>query len=449
MHIGIVTPGFRGHSNPSSTLGTALKRRGHEVTLISTPEEEVVANRAGLKFSAMSIPEFESGELARDKEILGCLEGIQAFQHNVAIVAKAVKQTYRDLPAILDADRPFDALLIDDTCPGAISMARAENIPFGTMAATPPLLQDDSTIPPFMFTWGPAGNNWFLRARNWVARKILFELLAEPVHCLVREYNQSRGLSPVLSNPRDIGLIQLTQLPECIDFPRLDGLSPSERFVYTSPWHEQQRDLNIGFPWERLDGPGRRNILYVSLGTVQNRIEQIYKNIAKACVELSNSVQLVLALGREGASLEGSDWELPEDAIVVGYAPQLDLLHRAAAVVSHCGLNTALEAISCGVPVVAVPLTNDQPGVAARLVYHGAAILTSPIASTPQDFQTAIQCVLSDPSYRAAAVRLKEQIQQSPTLDAVAELIEVTFQRQEIFRRTTPTPRTDNESECA
>jgi UDP:flavonoid glycosyltransferase YjiC (YdhE family) len=114
MHFGIVVPGFRGHLNPGSTLGVAIQRRGHQVTLISTPEAEEIANRCGLCFCPISVPEYQSGELAKDKEILGRLEGMQAFRHNVDIVAKAVNNTYRDLPAILDKNQ-FDALLIDDT----------------------------------------------------------------------------------------------------------------------------------------------------------------------------------------------------------------------------------------------------------------------------------------------------------------------------------------------
>ena len=33
-------------------------------------------------------------------------------------------------------------------------------------------------------------------------------------------------------------------------------------------------------------------------------------------------------------------------------------------------LNTVLEALSTGVPMVAIPIAYDQPGVAARIAYH-------------------------------------------------------------------------------
>mmetsp|Transcript_18065 Transcript_18065/g.49224 ORF Transcript_18065/g.49224 Transcript_18065/m.49224 type:complete len:372 (-) Transcript_18065:359-1474(-) len=366
MKCGIVAPGFRGHLNPATTVGCALVRRGHTVCLISTPEGEPIANRLGLEFCPISVQEFQSEDLANDKETLARLEGIEAFQFNVHIVAKAASDTYRDLPPILKSER-FDALLIDDTCPAAISLARIFDIPFGTLAATPPQLQDDNSVPPFITTWGPAGNSLLLRSRNWLARKTLFQLMAEPVLRVIRDYNQQHGMSPVILDPKNIGLIQLTQLPACFEFPRDP---PADHFLYTSPWYESNRDSAIEFPWDKLDG---RPLLYVSLGTTQNRIEKIYKNLVQACRGL-DSVQLVLALGRENASLDVDC--LPKGAIVVGYAPQLQLLQKASAIVSHCGLNTALEAISYGLPIVAVPLTNDQPGVAvSKMFQNGSCVI--------------------------------------------------------------------------
>ena len=74
-------------------------------------------------------------------------------------------------------------------------------------------------------------------------------------------------------------------------------------------------------------------------------------------------MQLVLSLGCRGAKLDGA---VPQGTIVVDYAPQLQLLERGTAVVTPAGLNTALEAVSHGLPMVAMPIANDQPGVAAR-----------------------------------------------------------------------------------
>jgi UDP-glucoronosyl and UDP-glucosyl transferase len=58
---------------------------------------------------------------------------------------------------------------------------------------------------------------------------------------------------------------------------------------------------------------------------------------------------------------------VPSNAIVVNNAPQLELLKKASMCITHAGFNTLLEALTQGVPQIAIPVTNDQPGVAARI----------------------------------------------------------------------------------
>ena len=103
------------------------------------------------------------------------------------------------------------------------------------------------------------------------------------------------------------------------------------------------------------------------MGTLQNQIRRVFEMIAEACRELP--VQLVISLGGSDDADEYA--HLPGNPITVGYAPQLELLQKASLCITHAGLNTALESIAHGVPMLAIPITNDQPGVAARIQHHG------------------------------------------------------------------------------
>jgi UDP:flavonoid glycosyltransferase YjiC (YdhE family) len=62
---------------------------------------------------------------------------------------------------------------------------------------------------------------------------------------------------------------------------------------------------------------------------------------------------------------------LPANTLVVRTAPQIELLKHAVLCITHAGLNAALEALAQGVPMVAIPIGHDQPGVAARIAHHG------------------------------------------------------------------------------
>ena len=62
---------------------------------------------------------------------------------------------------------------------------------------------------------------------------------------------------------------------------------------------------------------------------------------------------------------------LPENIQVKTFYPQLEMLKHAAVFVTHAGFNSVNEALYFGVPMLALPLVNDQPMVAKRITSLG------------------------------------------------------------------------------
>ena len=106
------------------------------------------------------------------------------------------------------------------------------------------------------------------------------------------------------------------------------------------------------------------------------------------------------------------------------FAPQLKLLERSAVCITHAGLNTALEALARGVPMVAIPITNDQPGVAARIQWTGTGRLLSLKKLTSQTLRKAVADVLNTPSYRDRAQHLQQEITGMHSLERACEVTE-------------------------
>jgi MGT family glycosyltransferase len=99
-----------------------------------------------------------------------------------------------------------------------------------------------------------------------------------------------------------------------------------------------------------------------------NGLQKVYKTVLRA-VEQLPEIQVVLTVGQNvKPQCLGT---IPSNVIVVPAAPQIELLKRAALCITHAGLNTALESLAQGVPMVAIPIGYDQPGVAARIAHHG------------------------------------------------------------------------------
>jgi UDP:flavonoid glycosyltransferase YjiC (YdhE family) len=86
-------------------------------------------------------------------------------------------------------------------------------------------------------------------------------------------------------------------------------------------------------------------------------------------------LQLVLSIGNQIDPDQVGP--APSNAIIVRQAPQLELLQRSSVCITHAGLNTVLEALAQGVPQIAIPVTHDQPGVAARIANKQTGLVTS------------------------------------------------------------------------
>ena len=112
------------------------------------------------------------------------------------------------------------------------------------------------------------------------------------------------------------------------------------------------------------------------------------------------------------------------DPLVVRYAPQLEIVKRAAVVITHAGLNTVLESLAEGVPMVALPLGNDQPGVAARIAARGAGVVIPQKKLSAKKLRAAVLAVLTDERYRQAAGTLKKAIAEADGLNRAANVIE-------------------------
>jgi zeaxanthin glucosyltransferase len=212
----------------------------------------------------------------------------------------------------------------------------------------------------------------------------------------------------------------VAQTPQEFDFPEIPW---PPQFHYAGPFVDNTGRQPVPFPWEKLDS---RPLVYASLGTLVNGMESIYRAILSAVGKLPE-VQVVLSKGR---NIELADLgDIPPNVIVVEKAPQLELLKRAALCITHAGLNTALESLSQGVPMVAIPVSYDQPGVAARIAYYGVGEFLEIDSLSPDGLHRLVRKVLNTPSYREKALRFKNIIAERRGLDIAAEAIESAFEK--------------------
>jgi zeaxanthin glucosyltransferase len=413
-HYGIVVPPYTGHLNPILVLARALQARGHRVTLISLAEASAAATAAGCDFQPVARLEFPPGRWHALTARAGGFRGLRATAAAAHTIALFVRGTLRELPAFFTR-RPLDGLVMDQTCVGVESLADVWGIPLGVACCALPLHFDAATPPPY-FLWR-AGATAASRLRNFlglcVSNATAWRVVNETTRFRIRHGRPAMGLR--YFNELKPSLVQVAQQPAAFDF---SGRRLPSHFHYTAPWVEERVESS-DFPWQRLDG---RPLIYASLGTLQNRMADVYRVMIDACRSLP--VQTVVSLGRS----EGIQGESFADGpIVVGFAPQKALLRKAVLTLCHGGLNTTLESLRVGIPVVAIPITNDQPGVAMRLESLGLGACMPLHRLDPVRLRTVIRLALDDSSCRSRAAAFSKRIASIDGPTVAASLLETAF----------------------
>ncbi|MBE9193143.1 glycosyltransferase [Gloeocapsopsis crepidinum LEGE 06123] len=411
VHFGILCPAASGHLNPMTALGYELRQRGHQVTVVGLLDAKSKALAAGLDFRAIGEVAFPFGAIPNAVAKLGQLEGLAAFRYTVELFKQTTLTLLQEAPAALQS-AGVEALLIDQTSSGGSTVAEFLDLPFISVCCAL-MLNRDPNVPPFNTTWNYHAAGW-ARIRNQLGHELMSRI-ARPIINEVVAHRQRWNL-PTYRHPNDAfsKLAQLCQQPAEFEFPR-QHLPAC--FHFTGPYSNPASREPSSFPFEQLTG---KPLIYASLGTIQNQLLGTFQVIAEACQELD--AQLVIALG--GGSKPESLPALPGSPLVVEYAPQLELLQRATLTITHAGMNTTLESLANGVPMVAIPIANDQPGVAARIAWTGTGEVVPLKRLSSSKLRSAIGRVLSEKTYRENALRMQVAIRQAGGIKRAIDIVE-------------------------
>lgn len=180
--------------------------------------------------------------------------------------------------------------------------------------------------------------------------------------------------------------------------PMGDSFDESFRFIGPSIADRKEK------PDFFLKQTDEKKLIYISMGTIYNQCIDFYNK----CIEAfrNENVQVVMSVGsKTDISLLN---KIPDHFIVRNYIPQLEVLKSADVFLCHGGLNSVSEALYYAVPVIAIPLANDQPMVAARLVELGAGMELKMAEVTPELLNSTVHMVLAEHSYKTNSMKIKE-----------------------------------------
>ncbi|MBA4056960.1 MAG: hypothetical protein C0490_19755, partial [Marivirga sp.] len=196
--------------------------------------------------------------------------------------------------------------------------------------------------------------------------------------------------------------------PRVFDFPRRELKSNQ---VYAGLCSDPGRiDIHVDLDYEEYieSLPGNSEIIYCSLGTLANihfnGVFWFYNKLIDAF--RFRSEILILSIGSfDKCSIKN----IPANVRIFHWVPQISLLGRCRIMITHGGLNSILESIMCGKPLLVFPLTKtwDQNGNAARVIYHGVGLRGNIKRTSSERMNKQITELLKNNYYKSNVERLR------------------------------------------
>lgn len=380
-----VFPPLVGHVQPASGVAQELRDRGHEVAWVV--HEAAVGDLIGKDADVYPAGDEFLEDIVHVLPEHDRLRGVASlrFLWEEFLVPLAVSM-FEPVQAAVEEFQPH-VIVSDQQALAGGMIAADRGLPWAVSAcSTAELLEPLSAMPKVAA--------WVLRQIEGLHRRLGLPHLAEA------------GFDPRFSAPLVIEYSTLALVGE------VDRDLSSVAFVGpVLPPTGDPRD----FPWDWL-GRHERNVL-VSLGTVtHDRGVGFLERVMEA---VSGQPYGVVLVGQAEALPAP-----PANVLIRPFVPQLDLLPLLHAVVCHAGHNTTVGALMHGIPLVCAPIREDQPVTASQVVKAGAGRRISFARARAGEIRGAIDAVLHDPSYRAAAGQVAESFRVAGGATAAAGHLE-------------------------
>lgn len=170
------------------------------------------------------------------------------------------------------------------------------------------------------------------------------------------------------------------------------GETFDERFVFVGPSIFARQDAEP-FPIDRL---ADRPTLYISLGTIFNRHPDFFTLCFQAFGDQPCNVVIA-----HGSSIDPMTLgPVPQNVLLASHVRQLELLPYTSVFLTHGGMNSVMESLYHGVPMVVIPPMMEQAQTAQQVQKLGLGVALHPDTLTVETLREAVTRVCSDPTIR-------------------------------------------------
>lgn len=360
---------YAGHTNPTLPLAKALVQRGHKVTYINAEEFRHKIEITGAEF----IP-------------------YQNYPVSPTAQQKKTKCFRAAFDTAIHLEQKFDLLIYEMLFYPGIKVAEKLGIPCVRQFSQP--AWNEKTL---------SGATWFFKAACWL---IDIQVMGNKKAKYMELTNKTLGEAIINDKPS----LNIVYVPQAF---QSDRESFGTDYLFTVPEHSFY-STSQKIPFEEMQSP----IVYISLGSIISN-----RGFYKRCIRALGGKELsvILNTGKVNPETLG---KIPSNIYAYSFVPQMDVLQHADVFLTHCGMNSVNEAMTYGVPMIAMPIINDQISNANRIVELGIGKRLRFFPSSGRQLYEAVKTICSDKNIRSRSIEMQSLLKTETTLDEVVNRVE-------------------------
>ncbi|PIZ62556.1 hypothetical protein COY16_03960 [Candidatus Roizmanbacteria bacterium CG_4_10_14_0_2_um_filter_39_13] len=370
-----------GHLNPMLGVAEELVNQGHEVLIYNTPEFKEKIEYVGASFRMVQLD---------DPRIT--IDNLRVLHSALTIADFSLRATKCLLgPTIAEIGREKPDCLVHDS----LSL-------WGKIAGLKTHIPTVSLVPSM------AINTQLIVSQTPLLLDDYVQAFSHPhtFFNIINKFRKSyskKGLIPPLffdmfSNVEKLNIIFTSRQFQ----PLADSFDDSYKFVGPIVYDRNEKQPGV---ISKKDQP----LIYVALGTVYNDSVENYQSIIAALKQIG--IESYVSIGKYINPSELGD--IPSNVHIAPYYPQLEMLKKASIFISHAGMNSVNESLYFGVPLLMLPIIQEQKINAVRVEQLGAGVY---FKKKPIDIPLLIDSVnslLNESRYAKAAEKVGKALRSS------------------------------------
>lgn len=386
MNILFVNSNLYGHINPTLGLVKALTMKGNEVSYYCSKEFSGQVEGLGASWICMG------------QKLIDFTKNYRPTDHHPFFMLMEYMLSYDEvmLSEIIDIVKvnSFDLIICDSYFGGEPFLKQMTNIPI--LCSHSSFAMGKTPVPERMLAYGfhPQLDNCYH----------IIERICD------RYQIEKPSIESVFTSKGDLNIVYTSQ-----QFNG-DPLIHEPEYIFVGPSVERSLK-NDEFDFSVICG---RKLIYISLGSVNTDFLDFYK----MCIDTFKDTEYYICMS-VGSKCNVDDLgEIPQNFMVKNFLPQLEILAHADAFVTHSGFNSVNEALYYGVPMLALPLVNDQHMVAKRLATLQVGIIDNFKELSSGILKSKIEALVSDKIIKENCDYHSLEMRKIAGFDRLIEIIE-------------------------